>query len=254
MAKRPHPTDTAAATAPPTPHVAAAVYLHVSALRPNPRNPRMHGAEVVRLARTILRTAWGAPIVAQARSGRIIGGHGRLEAALAILAGIEVDGERRGGPEHFFDPDAPGPAMVPARLVHVSDAEADAMTAADNARALQGTDDATRVLELLAPFGRGTELLADIGYGDAALDGLVQGAGDAVLALGAAPAPDLPAGPAGGEDEPAEEPARPRPADKPRAFVGGYAVAVMCRDEAHQQEVFEALQAAGFADLKVLAL
>ncbi|MBK8690967.1 MAG: ParB N-terminal domain-containing protein [Deltaproteobacteria bacterium] len=157
MPKRPAPTVPAASpTSAPAPLVAAAVYLHVSALRPNPRNPRMHGEEAVRLARTILRTAWGAPIVAQARSRRIIGGHGRLEAALRILASLEVDGELRGGPEHFFDKDAPGPGMVPVRLVDVSDAEADAMTLADNARALQGTDDSVRVLELLAPFGRGT--------------------------------------------------------------------------------------------------
>jgi len=167
---------------PKTTPAPAAVFLHVSELRPNPRNPRLHGEEVVRLARTILRTAWGAPIVAQARSRRIIGGHGRLEAALRILAGLEVDGEPRGGAEHRFDRDAPGPGMVPVRLVDVSDAEADAMTVADNARALQGADDSVRVLELLSPFGRGTELLADIGFNDASLDALVQGAGDAILA------------------------------------------------------------------------
>lgn len=251
MPKRPSPTVPAASpTSAPAPLVAAAVYLHVSELRPNPRNPRLHGEEAVRLARTILRTAWGAPIVAQARSRRIIGGHGRLEAALRILAGLEVDGELRGGTEHFFDKDAPAPGMVPVRLVDVSDAEADAMTAADNARALQCTDDSVRVLELLAPFGRGTTLLADIGFDDRALDGLVEGAGDAVLALGAVRAPEL--GDTG-ESSP-EAPEKPRPADTPRAFVGGYAVAVMCRDEAHQQETFEALQAAGFIDLKVLAL
>ena len=69
----------------------AAVWLPVADLRPNPRNPRMHGSEVAHLARTILRTAWGAPIVAQARGRRIIGGHGRLEAAKLILAGNVAD-------------------------------------------------------------------------------------------------------------------------------------------------------------------
>lgn len=160
---------------------AAAVYVHVNELRPNPRNPRMHGAEVARLARTILRTAWGAPIVAQARSRRIIAGHGRHAAALLILAGMDLDGEARGGAEYRFDADAPEPGMVPVRYVDVSDAEADAMTVADNAAGLQGTDDTTRVLEMLAGFGRGSALLADIGYTDATLDGLVKGVGDAVL-------------------------------------------------------------------------
>lgn len=106
----------------------AAVYLPLGELRPNPRNPRAHGAEVVRLARTILRTTWGAPIIAQASTRRIIGGHGRLEAARMIAEGVEVDGILRGGAEHYFDRSAPGPLMVPVRLVDVSDAEADAMT------------------------------------------------------------------------------------------------------------------------------
>ena len=160
---------------------AAAVYLHVSELKPNPRNPRVHGPEVLKLARTILRTAWGAPIVAQLRSKRIIGGHGRLLAAQEILAGIEVDGELRGGAEHRFDDAAPGPGMVPVRLVDVSDAEADAMTLADNAGALQGHDDSAAIVAMAASFGRSTSTLADIGLSDEALDRLVARAGDAVL-------------------------------------------------------------------------
>lgn len=40
---------------------------------------------------------------------------------------------------------------------------------------------------------------------------------------------------------------------KPVPFVGGYAVAVMCRDEQHQRQVFEALQQMGY-ELKVLTL
>ena len=155
--------------------------MHVSELRPNPRNPRVHGQEVLKLARTILRTAWGAPIIAQARSKRIIGGHGRLEAAKEILAGIEVDGELRGGAEHLFDAGAPGPGMVPVRLVDVSDAEADAMTLADNARGLQGHDDPTAIVEMASQFGRESALMADVGFDASALDALVKRAGDAVL-------------------------------------------------------------------------
>jgi hypothetical protein len=157
----------------------AAVYLHVDELRPNPRNPRAHGAEVTRLARTILRTTWGAPIIAQASTRRIIGGHGRLEAARMILGGVEVDGILRGGAEHLFDRDAPGPGMVPVRLVDVSDAEADAMTLADNARALQGVDDAAAVVAMAtASFERDAAVMRDMGYGADELDALVKSAGD----------------------------------------------------------------------------
>lgn len=161
----------------------AAVYLPLGELRPNPRNPRAHGAEVVRLARTILRTTWGAPIIAQASTRRIIGGHGRLEAARMIAEGVEVDGILRGGAEHFFDRSAPGPLMVPVRLVDVSDAEADAMTLADNARALQGNDDAAAVVAMAtAAFERDADVMRDMGYGAADLDALVKAAGDAVIA------------------------------------------------------------------------
>lgn len=161
----------------------AAVYLPVDALKPNPRNPRIHGAEVTKLARTILRTTWGAPVIAQASTLRIIGGHGRLEAAKMILAGVEVDGILRGGADHRFDRGAPGPALVPVRLVDVSDAEAEAMTLADNASALQGRDDASLAVEMATrSFERGAPLMADMGYGADDLDRMVRAAGDAVLA------------------------------------------------------------------------
>lgn len=157
---------------------AAAVWLPIADLRPNPRNPRMHGSEIANLARTILRTAWGAPIVAQARGRRIIGGHGRLEAAKLILAGLEVDGELRGGGEHSF---GGPPGCVPVRLLDVSDAEADAMTLADNARGLQGTDNAEAIIAMAAGFGRESALMADMGFDADALDAMVKAAGDAVL-------------------------------------------------------------------------
>lgn len=50
-------------------------------------------------------------------------------------------------------------------------------------------------------------------------------------------------------DASGKTPARKRP----REFVAGYAVAVMCRDEAHQEEVYNVLRAAGY-ELKVLTL
>lgn len=178
MSRKLHDTPTA-----PAMDGAAAVWLPLSALRPNPRNPRAHGAEVQRLARTIVRTTWGAPIIAQASTHRIIGGHGRLEAARLIMAGLEVDGIARGGADHRFDRSAPGPGLVPVRLVDVSDAEADAMTLADNAVALQGHDDAAAVVAMAtAAFERDAPTMADMGYAAADLDALVKAAGDAVLA------------------------------------------------------------------------
>jgi hypothetical protein len=65
--------------------------------------------------------------------------------------------------------------------VDVSDAEADAMTLADNARGLQGRDDDAAVVEMASQFGRESALMADVGFDASALDALVKRAGDAML-------------------------------------------------------------------------
>jgi DNA modification methylase len=105
--------------------------------------------------------------------------------------------------------------MVPVRLVDVSDAEADAMTLADNARALQGQDDAAAVVAMAtAAFERGAPTMEDIGLGAADLDALVKAAGDAVLAGAAsddAERHEIIGGGVEGDDPGAEEPAPDAP-------------------------------------------
>lgn len=181
----------------------AATWVHVSELRPNPKNPRLHGQEVLLLARTIVRTTWGAPILVQARTMRIIGGHGRLEAAKEILAGIEVDGFLRGGAGYQFRRDAP-PECLPVCVLDVSDAEADAMTLADNAKRLQGKDDPSALVAMAtASFERNAPTMLDMGLGADDLDALIKQAGDAVLAGApqSAPTNGTPAGDAATEWE-----------------------------------------------------
>src|SRR5690606_24234607 len=65
----------------------------VAALKPHPRNPNTHPAEQLRLlAKVITTTGWRAPIVVSRRSGYVVKGHGRLEAAkLAGLKRAPVD-------------------------------------------------------------------------------------------------------------------------------------------------------------------
>ena len=54
----------------------------VTNLIPNPRNPNRHGdKQVAMLAKIIRHQGWRAPIVVSKRSGFIVTGHGRLEAA-----------------------------------------------------------------------------------------------------------------------------------------------------------------------------
>lgn len=54
----------------------------ISELKPHPKNPQKHGDKQVALLVKIIRhTGWRAPIVLSKRSGLIVAGHGRLEAA-----------------------------------------------------------------------------------------------------------------------------------------------------------------------------
>lgn len=58
-------------------------------LKPNPDNPNRHSAHQIQLLGAILQEqGWRAPITVSKRSGLIVRGHGRLEAAL--LLGCEV--------------------------------------------------------------------------------------------------------------------------------------------------------------------
>jgi hypothetical protein len=66
------------------------------------------------------------------------------------------------------------------------------MTLADNARALQGNDDAAAVVAMAtASFERDADVMRDMGYGAADLDALVKSAGDAVLREAASGAGDV---------------------------------------------------------------
>jgi hypothetical protein len=58
-------------------------------LRPNPENPNRHSAHQIQiLAAVIQEQGWRAPITVSKRSGLIVRGHGRLEAAM--LMGCDV--------------------------------------------------------------------------------------------------------------------------------------------------------------------
>lgn len=76
----------------------------VDSLRENPKNPNKHSPEQIeRIAAVIRRAGWRSPIIVSARSGLIVRGHGRYQAAR--LAGfkkvpVEVQRYRHEGEEH----------------------------------------------------------------------------------------------------------------------------------------------------------
>ena len=65
----------------------------VTSLIPNPRNPNKHGdTQVALLAKIIRHQGWRAPITISRRSGFVVTGHGRLEAArLLQVETVPVD-------------------------------------------------------------------------------------------------------------------------------------------------------------------
>ena len=70
-------------------HCAHDELVDITEIIPNPRNPNKHGdKQIALLAKIIRHQGWRAPIVVSNRSGFIVAGHGRLEAAK--LLGVEL--------------------------------------------------------------------------------------------------------------------------------------------------------------------
>lgn len=65
----------------------------IDKLIPNPRNPNQHPpAQIALLAKVIVYQGWRAPIVVSKRSGFVVAGHGRLQAARILgLSEVPVD-------------------------------------------------------------------------------------------------------------------------------------------------------------------
>jgi len=92
MKPKPKPPEPAAAASIAV-HCAHARMVDVVELIPNPRNPNKHGdKQVAMLAKIIRHQGWRAPITVSKRSGFIVTGHGRLEAAkLLQVQTVPVD-------------------------------------------------------------------------------------------------------------------------------------------------------------------
>lgn len=58
---------------------------HPGELKPNPANPNRHSAHQIQLLASIIQEqGWRAPVTVSTRSGLVVRGHGRLEAALLL--------------------------------------------------------------------------------------------------------------------------------------------------------------------------
>ena len=103
----------------------AAGWYTIGQMRAWEKNPKKHpDSNVADIARSVRRFGFVAPVVVWGSRGQIVAGHGRYLAAQMIL---------RADPGAYLATDAPGPALIPVRVVEfASDAEASAYALADN--------------------------------------------------------------------------------------------------------------------------
>ena len=76
----------------------------VDAVVPHPRNPNRHGDEqVALLAKNIRALGWRHPVIVSKRSGLVVAGHARIEAARLLgVAEIPVDVTARASTEMAY--------------------------------------------------------------------------------------------------------------------------------------------------------
>lgn len=191
-------------------------WVPLSSLKHWARNPRRNDEAVDGVARSIIAFGWGSPVLVRGEDRRIIAGHTRSKAAARLAALWRRQNQRERADWH---PDAvrtKDTGEVPVRWkMGLSDAQADALAVADNKlgeKAGWETDLLGQVLADVADAG----LVADVGFSDAELDKML---GDVASMDGAA-------------------------ADTAVSPLS-YQVIVGCRDEAHQGEVLEQLEAIG---------
>jgi hypothetical protein len=79
-----------------TVHCAHTRMVDPATLKPNPDNPNRHSAHQIQLLAAIIQEqGWRAPITVSKRSGLVVRGHGRLEAAL-LMGANEVPVDEQG--------------------------------------------------------------------------------------------------------------------------------------------------------------
>ena len=117
-------------------------YLSLSSLKPAKRNPKRHHIETV-LA-SMLRFGYNVPMLLDERTGRLVAGHGRMEALKAAKAsGQEPPDRIRVKDGHWLVPVIRGVAFT-------DDKEAEAYLLADNQTTIVGGWDDKELKEILA--------------------------------------------------------------------------------------------------------
>jgi ParB-like chromosome segregation protein Spo0J len=156
-------------------NLAALDWRPVDSLKKWAKNPKKHGAaNLAAITASIEAFGFVAPVVIWGSQSRIIAGHGRIAAALGIM---------RADPARLLAPDAPGPGVVPVRVVEFSsEAQAAAYALADNRLTEMEPMQAVDVAEVLRQIQEDGGDLSIPGWTDseiaAMLDASLPGADD----------------------------------------------------------------------------
>lgn len=189
----------------------AAEWVHYADLLPWERNPKHHGDDIPGIARSIVRFGWLDPIVVWKSRGRIVGGHGRALAAKLLM---DEDAGR------LLANDAPGPGMVPVRMVEFSsEAEANAAGIALNRYTERNPMDADAVAELIREMEEAGASLEGVGYSEAEIATLLN---------------------------PPSDPEPENPGDQSGELRETFQVLVTCKGEVAQSELLQELHERGY--------
>ena len=145
----------------------AATWVHERALKLWQDNPRINdGRPVRKVAESIRRFGFVAPVVVWSSRGQMVAGHTRLKALRSILA-EEPD---------FIPAGAPAPGMVPTRYHEFKDEhEAMAYAIADNRLSYEAEWDYEKLVVQLGELGKESEqVLASTGFDQQELDALLR--------------------------------------------------------------------------------
>ena len=125
--------------------------MDLAELRPNPRNPNRHPDEQIKLLAKIIETqGWRQPVKVSTRSGMIVSGHGRYQAAQLLRCPVPVD---------FQD--------------YESEEEELADLTADNRIAELAENDEEMLAEILAEINLSDLSIEMTGYTDEDLDSII---------------------------------------------------------------------------------
>jgi len=148
------------------PSKSAAVYVALSDLKPWSKNPRLNdGAPTERVAASIRRFGFTAPIVAWQSQRQIVAGHTRVKAMQAILLADPA----------FIAAGCPAAGMVPVRFVEfASQAEADVYALADNQLTIATPYDDEALAGILCDLDAQAINLSGLGWSDIELYDIIR--------------------------------------------------------------------------------